>query len=132
MAASTPISPDPEADGTTRGGESPRGPHDEGLQAATDRLDEGSGDGQFQTGADATILCLTCREHFGPETQRADDVARVEGASDPADLSMLVAVECPNCGTRGALVVRYGPEASADEADLLVALDRSPHDTAGS
>ena len=49
---------------------------------------------------------------------------RVEGASDPADLALVTTVECPHCGARGALILRYGPEASEDEADLLTALER--------
>jgi hypothetical protein len=86
------------------------------------------GEGQFQAAPDGDILCLTCRDLFAADTQRADDVDRLEGASDPADQAMVLPVRCPHCGTTGALVIRYGPEASAEEADLLVGVRRSPAD----
>jgi hypothetical protein len=86
------------------------------------------GDGQFQAVAGGEIRCLTCRQRFGADTQRADDIDRVEGASDPADMAMVLPVRCPHCDTTGSLVLRYGPEASEDESDLLVALRREPAD----
>ena len=104
-------------------------PHDDALLAVTDQMAVGGDEGQFQTVDGAQIRCLTCRQLFGADTQHADDVARLEGASDPADLAMLVPVVCPNCSATGTLVLRYGPEASAEEAELLVALERSPSDT---
>ena len=41
-------------------------------------------------------------------------------------MAIVVPVRCPHCDTTGTLVLRYGPEASADEADLLLALRRRP------
>jgi hypothetical protein len=49
-------------------------------------------------------------------------LARVEGASDPDDMAAVVAVTCPRCSARATLVVKYGPEASAADADVLLAL----------
>jgi hypothetical protein len=46
---------------------------------------------------------------------------RLEGASDPADMVAVAAVSGPS-GLRGALVLRFGPEATADEAVVLQAL----------
>jgi len=89
--------------------------------------DDGGG-GQFQVVADGEIVCLTCRNRFGSDTQHADDIDRLEGASDPADMAMVLPVTCPHCATAGTLVLRYGPEASEDEADLLVRLRRNPAD----
>ncbi len=94
------------------------------IAARRDRDDLGHG--QFQVVDDAQIHCLTCGKQFPGDQVDADDIDRLEGASDPADLSMVVPVHCPHCDTSGPLIVRYGPEASAQEADLLVALRRSP------
>lgn len=76
------------------------------------------------------VQCYTCNH-----TMRADNLAiersrRLEGASDPADMAMVLALACLGCGTKGTLVVRFGPEASAGEAKLLRALrdDRGGHD----
>lgn len=104
-------------------------PNDDSLHAVIEQMTGGHEQGQFQTVEGATIVCLTCRNRFGAESQHADDVARLEGASDPADMAMLVPVRCPHCSTAGTLVLRYGPEASAEEAELLLALDRSPRDS---
>lgn len=70
------------------------------------------------------ILCGACRTaspagRFGIELQR-----RLEGASDPDDLQLVVAATCPACGARGAISLHYGPTAGADDADVLVALPR--------
>lgn len=82
-------------------------------------------EGQFQAAGDGDIRCLTCHQLFPGSSQSADDARRVEGASDPGDMALITRVACPHCGAAGPLVVRYGPEASAEEADLLVALRRS-------
>lgn len=104
-------------------------PQDDALHAVIEQMAGGHEQGQFQTVEGAIIVCLTCRNRFGAESQNADDIARLEGASDPADMAMLVPVRCPHCSTAGTLVLRYGPEASAEEAELILALDRSPRDS---
>ncbi len=50
------------------------------------------------------------------------ELRRLEGASDPADTLAVYAVRCPACAQGGALVLHYGPMASEEEADVLVAL----------
>jgi hypothetical protein len=104
-------------------------PADDRLNHVTEQMASGADEGQFGAAPDATVRCFTCRQTFAATTQRADDVARLEGASDPADQSMLVPVNCPHCGAHGTLILRYGPAASEDEADVLSALERTPHDS---
>ena len=53
-------------------------------------------------------------------------MTRLEGESDPADMAMVVKLACPACGTAGTLILNYGPDASAEEADVLVAIERTP------
>ncbi len=48
---------------------------------------------------------------------------RTEGASDPADMLAVVALCCPACDTRGTAVLNYGPEATVDDAEVLVGLE---------
>jgi hypothetical protein len=48
---------------------------------------------------------------------------RLEGASDPDDMVAVAALRCPSCKTRGTLVLSYGPETSAVDADVLCCLD---------
>ena len=49
---------------------------------------------------------------------------RLEGASDPDDMLVLAAVVCPQCSTRGFLVLNYGPSASAEDAAILGQLEQ--------
>ena len=69
-------------------------------------------------------LCGACRAAspagaFGVGLQR-----RLEGASDPDDMQLVVGATCPACGAQGVLSLHYGPTAGEDDADVLVALPR--------
>ena len=75
-------------------------------------------DGSFLVDDDA-IRCQSCRAASQPSELRISSLRRLEGASDPADMSAVLALICPRCGQRGTVVVMFGPEASAAEVDLL-------------
>ncbi len=49
---------------------------------------------------------------------------RLEGASDPDDMVLVVAARCPACGRGGTVVLGYGATASEADADVVVALSR--------
>jgi hypothetical protein len=38
-------------------------------------------------------------------------------------MALVVALECPECSTRGTLTLKYGPNATPDEAEVLRQLD---------
>ena len=57
----------------------------------------------------------------------ANDVTRLEGASDPSDQVMIVPLRCTSCATPGTLVLKFGPEASIDETEVLLELHRVAH-----
>lgn len=70
------------------------------------------------------ILCGSCST---TSTAADFDVAmqrRLEGASDPDDMQLVVAATCPSCGAKGVISLHYGPTAGEDDADVLVALPR--------
>jgi len=96
------------------------------LSNVTTSLDQTHGDGQFGVVEQAQLRCFTCRETFPATEISADRLTRLEGASDPSDMVAVIPVTCPHCGTSGSLVLNYGAEASADEADVLLAMDRRP------
>jgi hypothetical protein len=50
---------------------------------------------------------------------------RFEGASNPDDESLVLALHDATSGRLGVLITAYGPAASADEADVLSALARN-------
>jgi hypothetical protein len=107
-----------------------RDPSDPSLLSVVDELAQQGDDGQFVAREGGQLLCLTCRNEFPAKGQQADRVRRLEGASDPADMVIVIPLECPVCHARGALTAHYGPEASAEEAEVLVAMERTPSEGA--
>lgn len=67
----------------------------------------------------AFLRCPLCKERHLPSEARVEVVLRVEGASDPADSSIVFGVSCAHCGQRGVLVTAYGPAASPDEGEVV-------------
>ena len=68
--------------------------------------------------------------HVSPSDggQDADtrQLRRLEGASDPDDMLALAALVCAQCGTRGSLLLNYGPSASPEDAGVLDQLEQPP------
>ena len=83
---------------------------------------------------DGGLLCRSCGTPNEPERYAVHCVRRTEGASDPADMAAVYGLECPSCGARGTLTLKFGPGTGAEEADVLRRLpdDRKgrPTDTA--
>jgi len=69
------------------------------------------------------LVCEACGRASSPSVVPMDRLRRLEGASDPSDMAALAGLTCPHCGTKGVLIVMFGPESSAAEADVLRALD---------
>lgn len=68
--------------------------------------------------AGGRLLWSSCG-HSAPATEVVvAHQRRLEGASDPDDLLLVVAAPCPTCGVGGAAVLAFGPTAS--EADTAV------------
>lgn len=43
-------------------------------------------------------------------------------------MAAVVALTCPHCSSKDALVLQYGPEASTADADVLLALPDPPEE----
>ncbi|MEZ4282326.1 MAG: hypothetical protein R3F21_22200 [Myxococcota bacterium] len=56
---------------------------------------------------------------FEPEGLVVDEVVRFEGASDPADASILFALSTSNGAIRGTFSAAYGPSADARSASVI-------------
>jgi hypothetical protein len=69
-----------------------------------------------------TVRCEVCGQESAADELAVDSLARIEGASDPADMAAVVAITCPHCSAQDVLVLKYGPEATAADADVLLAL----------
>ncbi len=78
---------------------------------------------------DGMIRCGTCGRASAPEAVQVHSIRRMEGASDPADESGVLALVCPQCGARATAVLQFGPEASPAEVEVWLRLvDRRSSD----
>jgi hypothetical protein len=80
-------------------------------------------DGTFVVDDDGVVHCRSCGSTVAAGDLLLDGVRRLEGASDPGDMAAVLAVRCPACDRRGAIVARYGPEAGPGDTALLLAID---------
>jgi hypothetical protein len=79
---------------------------------------------EVDNGQHGRIVCSACHHAFAADAPVVGDLRRLEGASDPDDMLAVVALTCPNCATRGTLVLNYGPTATAEDSAALEGLDR--------
>jgi hypothetical protein len=68
--------------------------------------------------------CRSCKLVHAPDRLVVDRTFRYEGASDPGDSTIVIAVRCPACGATGIIVSAYGPDAEPQLVALLRLLDR--------
>lgn len=96
------------------------------LSEVSDNLDEEGFVGQFRSQPGGMIECLTCHQATPAEEFHADEVTRLEGASDPDDMVIVVPITCPHCQAPGTLIASFGPASSMEDADVLKRLQRHP------
>lgn len=88
-------------------------------------LEEAGFTGQLAARPGGTILCFTCRQQSPAATFTLQAQRRTEGASDPDDMLAILGLVCPSCGAHGTIVLGYGPESDADDAEVLAHLGLS-------
>ncbi len=81
--------------------------------------------GQFVPEAGGKLRCVACGYRADADRFTLHALRRVEGASDPADMAAVAALECPRCHTKGTVALKYGADTDADSADVLKVLERS-------
>jgi len=92
------------------------------LGEAVRELEAAGYQGQMAARPGARVMCFTCRRESEAQAVEVTALRRLEGPSDPADMLVVAALTCPQCGTRGTVVLSYGPEADEDDADVLASL----------
>lgn len=92
------------------------------LHGVVSQLEQEGYVGQFGAREGGRVRCFACRAQVAPEEACIEEIRRLEGASDPADMLAVVPVTCPRCGTRGTLVLGYGPDAALEDSEVLAAL----------
>jgi hypothetical protein len=83
--------------------------------------------GQFVPEDDGHLQCLTCHRRSHADEIVLHHLRRLEGDSDPADMTAIAAVECPKCHARGTVVLKYGPGATVEEGEVLRLLEKGHH-----
>jgi len=82
-------------------------------------FDEEGFTSQFAAAEDGQVLCFTCHKRTPAIEMDFGALRRSEGVSDPSDMVAIVAVTCGQCQAKGTLVLKYGAEATPEEADVL-------------
>ena len=82
-------------------------------------------DADFLVEPGPALRCRSCDRTTPAADLELDALRRLEGASDPADMTAILALRCPSCGARGTALVHYGPGATEEEDALLLALPDS-------
>jgi hypothetical protein len=72
------------------------------------------------------VQCVTCRHVTDAHAAAPLRSRRLEGASDPDDMLMVLAFVCESCATKGTVVVNYGPEATPADVALMSSMDAPP------
>lgn len=76
-------------------------------------------------GERGTVECGECGRTSAAEALTIDARHRVEGASDPDDMQIVLGFACPACGAAGAVVAAYGPTGSENDLDFMSQVDHS-------
>lgn len=92
------------------------------LNVLTEAAEGGYGT-QFIAREDGLIECVHCASANRPASFDIVHFRRLEGASDPADMLIVVWSACPTCEAHGTLTLGFGPNASGADATVLALLD---------
>ncbi len=105
--------PGPEEPGVARGAQSL-------IEVLADLATEGY-DGEFRITRDdpARLECLRGGHTFAPGDAILARIHRLEGASDPDEMLLVAALQCPVCGALGVATIGYGPAADEGSASVL-------------
>lgn len=90
----------------------------ESLTGAISRLRDQGYTTDFVALDDGALRCDTCGTSCDPDGLGIENTVRFEGASDPGDAAILVAVRCC-CGQAGLFSSAYGVDAAPEEALAL-------------
>lgn len=98
------------------------------LSEVLDGYTEAGFESSFGAQEGGKVRCDTCDSELDAATVSMRSLRRMEGASDPADMMAVVALECSACGAAGTMVLGYGPMSSNADLDVLAALRDRRHD----
>ena len=89
------------------------------LSEALARFEADGFTAQLAARTGGVVRCFECTNETPASRVSLASLIRVEGASDPDDLVAVAALTCPACGAKGTVALKYGPEATMEEAEVL-------------
>jgi hypothetical protein len=88
------------------------------LAGVIDRLTDAGYTDTFRGEAEGIVGLRSGHVHR-PEELVVESIDRFEGASDPEDQAIVLAIRCPADGCRGTYTVPYGESMSAVDSELI-------------
>lgn len=70
----------------------------------------------------AKLRCEGCHEVHPASLMTLLQVRRLEGKSDPGEMAAVLSLRCGHCQAEGSCIVSFGPMASAEDQDVMLAL----------
>lgn len=95
----------------------------ETLLEATRRLRRRGFEQDFAATVPGRLWCDGCGRDHDPEHMVVEEIVRYEGASDPDDQAILLALDSA-CGRRGLYSAAFGSAAPARDVEVLQRLPR--------
>lgn len=81
---------------------------------------------------DGTLECAGCGTRTPASEFHVAGFHRLEGASDPDDMNLIVWGRCPGCDHGGTATIGYGPNAGEADEAVLAGLDLGEAEDGGS
>jgi hypothetical protein len=92
------------------------------MSILADLRADGHGADLRPKGDTGELVCSSCATAFPAEDLGDLAQRRLEGASDPDDMVLVVTGRCPSCDASGVLVVGFGPNASVEDSTVVAGL----------
>jgi len=99
--------------------EGPSGTSRPNVADSLRHLEKKGFEAQFIPREGAKLQCGECRYTMSPEEIRQLTLRRVDFETDPSQQALIAALECPQCHAKGTYAFSYGPQADANEAEIL-------------
>lgn len=93
-------------------------PHYDTLSVAFNQLKDRGFKSNFEAISNKLLQEEESKQTYSPEEAKIVEIHRFEGSSNPADTSILYAIEIKD-GTKGILLDAYGADSSAEVADFI-------------
>lgn len=95
------------------------------LVEATNDLTRKGYKASFKFTDEGEMQCLKNKKTYTPQEMKIIESHRFEGMTNPADMSIVFAVECED-GTKGMIVSGYGTYANAGFEKFMTDVERDP------